>query len=694
MLVMAAAATLTSQATGYKYETVEGDKMATRIYTLDNGLKVYLSVNKEKPRIQTYIAVRTGSRNDPAETTGLAHYLEHIMFKGTKALGTTDAQSEAPLLDNIEALYEQYRHTTDSAQRRAIYHTIDSVSQVAARYNIPNEYDKMMAAIGSEGSNAYTSLDETVYQENIPSNEVDNWARIQADRFQNMVIRGFHTELEAVYEEYNIGLGSDFRKAYYAMNALLFPNHPYGAQTTIGTQAHLKNPSITNIKEYFHRYYVPNNVAICMAGDLDCDKVIATIDKYFGSWQASTTLSRPEFAPLRPIAAVKDTTVVGNEAEKVFMAWRFDGAASLQCDTLNVVAKMLSNGTAGLFDIGINQKMRCLGVQAGTEEATDYSALMAVGAPKEGQSLDEVKDLILEQIAKLKRGDFDDDLLQSVKNNIKLQYNKDIEGNSDRAMMFVNTFIGRKDWAQEVGGIDRINAMTKQQITDFANRYLNDNYVIVYKRIGIDSTQKKIDKPAITPIPANSDEQSQLASEILSTATEPIQPHFVDFSKDMQQATTKRGLPLLYVENKENGLFNLTYHYEIGTENDKWLPTVLGYLTHLGTGRLTAEQINQQMYSLAVSLDFSFSANTTDIHLSGLNESLPQAVTLLDDILANAQTDKSTFSLYVDNIMKNRADSKLDQKECFWRLAQYGIQGSRNAYTNIPDSAELATCDP
>lgn len=204
----------------YKYETVTGDPMQTRIYTLDNGLKVYLSVNKAQPRIQANIAVRTGSRNDPKETTGLAHYLEHLMFKGTNHFGTSDPVKEKPYLDDIEARYERYRKLTDPAQRRQAYHEIDSVSQIAAKYNIPNEYDKMMSAIGSEGSNAYTSNDVTCYVENIPSNEVDNWARIQADRFQNMVIRGFHTELEAVYEEYNIGLAQDTRKLWEAGSKL------------------------------------------------------------------------------------------------------------------------------------------------------------------------------------------------------------------------------------------------------------------------------------------------------------------------------------------------------------------------------------------------------------------------------------------------------------------------------------------
>ena len=116
---------------GYNYKRVEGDKSATRIYTLDNGLKVYMSVNKEKPRLQTMIAVRVGSKNDPAETTGLAHYFEHLMFKGTDKFGTQNYEAEKPLLDEIERLFEVYRTITDEVERKAIYAKIDSVSQVS-----------------------------------------------------------------------------------------------------------------------------------------------------------------------------------------------------------------------------------------------------------------------------------------------------------------------------------------------------------------------------------------------------------------------------------------------------------------------------------------------------------------------------------------------------------------------------------
>ena len=297
-------ATACAETSPFKYESVPNDPLKARIYTLDNGLKVYMTVNKETPRIQTYIAVRVGGKNDPAETTGLAHYFEHLMFKGTQRFGTQNYEQEKPMLDQIEQLFEVYRKTTDEAERQAIYHQIDSVSYEASKLAIPNEYDKLMSAIGATGTNAYTGFDQTVYVEDIPSNQIDNWAKIQADRFENNVIRGFHTELETVYEEKNMSLTSDGRKVYEAVLTALFPDHPYGTQTVLGTQENLKNPSITNIKNYHKTWYVPNNMAICLSGDFDPDQMIETINKYFGHLKPNPNLPKLPVTHESPILSL------------------------------------------------------------------------------------------------------------------------------------------------------------------------------------------------------------------------------------------------------------------------------------------------------------------------------------------------------------------------------------------------------
>lgn len=678
-----------------QYESVNGDLTATRIYTLPNGLKVYLSVNKDKPRISALIAVRTGSRNDPAETTGLAHYLEHLMFKGTQKFGTSNYTAEVPLLADIEARYEQYRKVTDPELRKKLYHEIDSVSQLAAKYNIPNEYDKLMASIGAEGTNAYTSNDVTCYTEDIPANEVENWARIQSDRFQNMVIRGFHTELEAVYEEKNIGMAQDNRKLFEALFAKLFPTHPYGTQSTIGTQEHLKNPSITNIKQYFSRYYCPNNVAICLAGDLDFDATMDVIEREFGSWKPNKNLSRPEFAPLAPITAPTDTTVLGKESPYMAVAWRMPAARSAEADTMQVVSMLLSNGNAGLIDLDLNQKMKVLSAGVSAELMTDYSMLFAYGMPKEGQTLNEVRQLVIDEVAKIGRGEFSDELLKSVVNNVKRNFYKSIESNRNRTDMMVDAFINGDEWQSVVSQISRIEGMTKEQIAAFARRYFNEhNYVVCYKEQGDDPNQKKIEKPAITPIPTNREMQSQFVADIAKSEPAPIAPRFVDFKRDLSVGQTKSGLPLLYKKNEENGLFNLVYVWNFGMEADKRLSTLFSYMDYLGTDKMTNEEFKKKMYALACDYSFSSSNENVYLQISGLSENMNKAIDLVEVLVKNAKPDQEAYNKYVELTLKERADRKTSQRYNFSALRAYAIYGTYNSMLNIMSEKELRNTNP
>ena len=687
-------ASVTVYAQHYNYESVPNDPMQTRIYTLKNGLKIYLSVNKEKPRVQTYIAVRTGSRNDPKETTGLAHYLEHLMFKGTTHFGSSNVEAERPYLDSIEARFEQYRHITDPAARKQWYHQIDSISQLAARYNIPNEYDKMMTAIGSEGTNAYTSNDVTCYVENIPSNEIDTWARVQGDRFQNMVIRGFHTELEAVYEEYNIGLSSDWRKVYAALFAKLFPTHPYGTQTTIGLGEHLKNPSITNIKNYFNKYYVPNNIAICLSGDLDPDKTVASIEKYFGDWKPSAHIDVPQFPAQPALTAPVDTTVVGKEAPMLFMGWRADASKSLQIDTLEIVAQLLSNGQAGLFDLDLSQKLKVQEIEAGVTDMDEYSVFYVYGQPKSGQTLQEVRSLALSEIEKLKKGNFSDDLLPSIVNNYKRYYYTQLDNNQFRAKQYVDAFINHKDWKQEVDKLNRISKLTKAEIVKFANQFFRNDFACVYKEQGNDTTIKKVEKPTITPIPTNNDKQSDFLKEIVNTKTTPIQPQFVDFKRDLTKATTKKGLPVLYKQNTSNDLFTMCFVLPFGSEHSPMLSYAGGYLDYLGTNKLNNEQVRQQFYKLACDYSISESYDRSYITLSGLNANLPQALALLNNLLNNAKVDKEAYELYVDQVVKARKDNKANQKANFSALRNYASFGEYNPTRNIISEQKLKAMNP
>jgi predicted Zn-dependent peptidase len=688
------ALTMASCGQGRNYETVRNDPMNTRIYTLDNGLKVYMTVNKAEPRIQTYVAVRVGGKNDPAETTGLAHYFEHLMFKGTSTFGTKDWEKEKVLLDEIEALFETYRATTDEDERKLIYKQIDDVSQEASKLAIPNEYDKLMTAIGSEGTNAFTSTDVTAYVENIPANQLETWARIEADRFRDPVIRLFHTELETVYEEKNMSITNDGRKSYEALLEALFPHHTYGTQTVLGTQEHLKNPSITNIKNYFKTYYVANNMAVILAGDFDPDQAIKTIEKYF------SVLPQGEIPALqvgeeKPITAPIVREVIGNDAENVILGFRFPGANSAEVEILQVVDFLMNNGKAGLIDLNINQKQRTLGAGCGIYDMADYQAYIMSARPKQGQTLDQVKDILLEQLELLKKGEFEDWLIEATINNFRLNEIQQDQHNSVRASKLLDAFVNKTPWKDEVSKLDRQSKLTKQDIVDFANKHFGNNYAVIYKRQGEDKNIKKIDKPAITPIATNRDDESSYLQEIKSINVTPIEPVFVDYDKDMSKLKANNDkVPVLYKHNTENNLFELTYVLEMGNNNDKALGTAFSYLRYLGTSKYTPEEIKSEFYKIACSYNVSSSAERVYVSLSGLEENFDKALALLEELLADPQVNQEAFDNLVSDIIKSRSDAKLNQSRIYSMLYNYAVWGPKSSATNVLSAQELKNLKP
>lgn len=660
-----------------KYETVDGDPLQTQIYTLDNGLKVYMSVNKETPRIQTYIAVRVGSKNDPSETTGLAHYLEHLMFKGTERYGTSDYAAERPLLDTIRALFETYRTKTDSAERTALYHQIDSFSYEASKIAIPNEYDKLMSVIGASGTNAFTSNDMTVYTDEIPSNEIDNWAKIQADRFMHPVIRGFHTELEAVYEEKNMSLTRDNRKAMEAIESVLFANHPYGKQTTLGTQQHLKNPSIVNIENYRDTYYVPNNIAICVSGDFDPDVFVAAIEKYFGAWQPNPAIPELKYEPEAPITEPVVKNVYGLDAEFVMIMWRVPGANDiLKSEVGEMVGSVLYNGQAGLIDLDLLQGQKINSAYAYNYPNADYGEFVLVGYPREGQTLDQVRDLLLDEVEKLRSGIFDESLIASAKNNYKRTKMNQLESNQSRAMSYVMSFIDRHEWKDDALDLQRFEKITKQDVVDWANTYLGANsYVAAYKHIGEDKSIEKISAPKITSIEMNRDKQSAFLTEIQATEVTPIEPVFLDFSKDMTCIELTEGVDLLYKKNEINDIARFYCVFDEGTQNDPRLNLAFDYLSYLGTPTRTAEQINKEMYALACDYGQKAGANQSNFFIIGLDENLGKAIDIMEDLIFNAQPDETILNALKSDQLKKRNDAKLSQSSCFGALRRYIYYG-------------------
>ncbi len=667
---------------GYTYRYVTNDPMQARLYTLHSGLTVLLSVNHKEPRVAVRIAVRAGSNTDPADHTGLAHYLEHLLFKGTDQFGSLDWAKEKPYLDKIDALYEQYNSTKDPLQRKAIYHRIDSVSGSASHYAIANEYDKMMANIGAQGSNAHTSVEETVYEEDIPSNAMDKFLVVQAERFRNPIFRLFHTELEAVYEEKNRGLDNDGSKVNEAMNAALFPTHNYGQQTTIGTIEHLKNPSLKAIRAYYHQFYVPNNMAVIMAGDFDPDQLIKKIDEAFTYMQPKPVqLYNP--APERDLTAPVVKEIFGPSAENMRIAYRTPADNTRDAVVLDLISSIVSNGKAGLFDLNLNKAQKLQGAQAGLLQHKDYGVLIFVGSPRQGQSLDQVKDLLMQQIDLLKKGDFDENLVQAIVANGKLGLLAGLEKNEARVESMMESFIEHRaeKWNEDVAELDEQGKVSKQEIVAVANKYMQNNYVLINKRKGEDKNIVKVDKPPITPVETNAGKQSAFVKKIEAMPLVAVTPQWLDFKNGI--VFTKAGIAdVLYVPNKENELFHLYYRLDMGSWNNRLLPMAAQYLQYLGTAKHPTDEISKAFYEIACNFSVNATTEQTTISITGLQENFGRAVALFEDVLRNCLPDTLALASLKDRLLKSRSNNKLNKQAIMQGLISYARYGPKNPFNS------------
>lgn len=660
---------------GYVYETVEGDPTETRIYSLRNGMKVYLSVYRDKPKVFTLIPVRAGSKNDPHDNTGLAHYLEHMVFKGTSKIGTVNNKKEKVLLDSIERMFNRYRKIKDPLVRKKIYKQIDKIAFEASTYAVANEYDKLIGNMGGQGTNAFTSLDQTVYMNTIPSNQIGKWLEIEKERFGELVPRLFHTELEAVYEEKNGSLDEDGNKVMERLYASLFKVHPYGTQTTIGTVEHLKNPSITEIKKYFSKYYVPNNMAICMAGDLDPAKTIRMIDSTFGSMAPKEI---PAFNPAReaPIKGPIMEKVIGPSEESVSIGFRFPGYSSRESILLGLVDQMLSNSQAGLIDLNLNQKQKLLGAGSYADINKDYSMHLLFANPREGQSLTEARKLLLAQLDSIKQGRFEDWLIPAIYNNYKISKLRDYDNNQNRAFTQMTAFIMGTDWASVWNRSEVWKTVTKAEIMEFVKTNYNQNYVCVEKVTGKDPKVNKISKPSITPIKLNKDGNSDFAKKIKEMKSEEIQASFIDFNKDMQILPWKNGSEILYKQNTSTPIFTLTYLIKAGSYNEKNLDLASRLMDLCGAGKLSGPAFKKELFKLGSDISVSGGGEETSITVSGLHENFAKSLMLLEELLQSPNAEESDLKSMKEGILKERGNLKIDKQALLYQglinYARYG----------------------
>ncbi len=663
------------------------DPLHASIYELDNGLKVYLTENHEEPRFYAEIAVRAGSKHDPADATGLAHYLEHLLFKGNQHLGTLDYEAEKPYLDRITALYEEHFNTTDTERRAEIYAEINEAAQQAAQFAVPNEIDKLYNAMGGSGLNAHTSNEETVYKVGLPSNRLKQWAEIESDRFVNPVFRIFHTELETVYEEKNRSLDNRGFILYTALNELMFKKHPYGQQPTIGTVEHLKNPSLVYIQNYFDTYYVPNNMGIFISGDIDTEETITLIAEKFGRWESKPV---PEVGPWEeaPLQGAERTTVQYPGEEQVQIAFRTVPNGHPDKEALILVDMILDNTTAGLINLNLNQQQRVSNAGSSPQFFNDAGMQILYGVPKEGQSLTEVETLLLDQLELIKAGEFEEWIIPAIINDFKKNQKASLEFNTSRVSAMRQSFIEGADWEDYNAEISRLEKLTKADVVAAANKYFADDYVAV-QQIDAQHTVPPVEKPQIDPVTIDPSRQSAFAADILAMEFDPIEPVFVEADKDYRRIEFADGVELFYAPNPLNDLFTFSIGIDVGTEENDKLSLAAAMMNVAGTNTLSNEELQKEWYRLGSSFNFGAGENASGFSLSGLDEQFEESLALMMSAIKEPSTDEATLEQLKSILIKSREDQKSSPPAIAQALYLYNRYGEQSPMLESLSTEEI-----
>lgn len=670
-------------------EPIPSDPMAVTVHRLSNGMTVYISTDRQKPRFVGWIGVRAGSRHDPPDSTGLAHYLEHMLFKGTDDYGTLDADAEAPHVERVRELYAELREA-DPDRRKSILKEIDRETQEIAKYAVPNELDRMYAAMGVEGTNAFTSFEQTVYIGDIPSNRLDAWAIVEAERFADPVFRLFLPELEAVYEEKNLSLDNPYRRVNEALYRTLFPRHPYGTQTTIGSVEHLKTPAYQDMVDYFDRWYAPNNMAIVLAGDVDPETALPVLEKTFSRLRPRR-LGPPTPGELSPPKGRQVTEVVAEGEEGISIAWHTVPQAHEDVPVLAVMDRVLDDAKVGLLNVELEltQRVPEAGSYHGSLVEAGYFLVRA--RARHDQTPEELEALLMGVVQKLKKGEFTEADVEAVKLQESVRQKLELEFPFARASKMMDAFIARMPWEAVLEGDRRFQQVTREDVIRVANRYLGDDRVVVIKRKGKPEIPK-LEKPEITPVEIDASRKSAFAQEIERMPVAQLEPEWAEKGKHYVHRPLPAG-DLVAAVNERNDLFSLEYRFRRGYRKAPLLCYALDLFELSGSGDASAEALQKQLYALGSSVSTSCDAEYSSIEISGLDAKLEETLALVDRWLADPRFDSDLLDRHYESTLTRRRDHLEEDRILTGALDLYAKYGKESAWLKHPSNAQLRKAD-
>lgn len=611
-------------------------------FTLDNGLTVWVSENHELPQIFGAVVVRAGAKHDPAHATGIAHYLEHMLFKGTQELGTADWGYEAPRLEHIRQLYETLGQTEDPKTRASLLKQIDAVSQAAGRVAIPNEFDRLLQEIGSTGVNAFTTPDITVYHNAFPASRLPQWLELYAHRFEQPVFRLFQSELEAVYEEKNRSMDG-FEPLVDVFLGQFFRRHPYRLQgSVLGRVEHLKNPSLGEMQKFYDTYYVANNMGLMLAGDISVDEVKPLVKQAFGDWRSGTVPEFPDY-PEPTFRGREQVTVRMTPVRVAGMGFRTVPEGHPDYAALLVCNRLLTNPQQSGFLDNLARDGGVLLTQAVPIPLHDHGIQLVAFAPRiVFQSFASAERRVRAQFERLKRGDFDDATLRGVRRSLVNEYRLKFESNNGRVVAMADVFGRGASWASFNEFLDELATIDRAAVQRVAARYFGDNYLMIHSRAG-HARQKKLDKPGFRPIKPSKAESSNYAERVRKLPTRTVKPRFIDPSSDITRVEVRPGVTLLHHPNPMNDVYTLELVWGIGQYDLRELSLLDDYLADVGSAALGAKKFKHELFALATTLVFETREEEFIARLTGPEANLAAAVELVGGLMRKPELSRKAL---------------------------------------------------
>jgi len=659
-----------------------------RTYTLDNGLTVMLLEDHQLPKVVGMVVTKAGGKNDPAEATGMAHYMEHMLFKGTEQIGTTDWLKEKPWIDTIFGLYDKLGQTTDAAERAKIQVRINNASVKANEYVIPNELSNIIKESGGTGLNAGTGPDQTVYYNAFPPSEMNKWLEIYSQRFINPVFRSFQAELEVVYEEKNMYADNFGSNLIEKFQKNFFKVHPYGQQPLIGTLEHLKNPSLTKMSEFFHTWYVANNMGLLLIGDFSSDEIMPLIREKFGRLPQQAVPAPKVFAEV-PFKGREEVTLKLSPVKIGVLGFRTPPKGHPDEFALKITAALFNNqNNTGLLDkLAVDGKL--LTASALQFPYNDLGAYAFLFVPKIiGQSLESAEALVLSQVDKLCKGEVEDWMFEAAKLSLYREQLLSLESASGIGMEIIEAFTQGRDPNEIYTYSDRIAAITKADVVAVANKYFGKDYLAFYSKMGFPKAAK-IDKPPYTPIVSKNEKKSDYAAKLLAMPSGQMRTKFIGFGTDCQMADLADGNKLYYTANPLNGIFNLTINYTLDANWKRSLPLVSEIMSFAGTTRLPGNKFREEFDKIGCSLSFNDDNKFFSISVQGVEENLGKALSLVDELLRDAVVDKSKMAVIIDGVKAERKIEKTTPDGMAAALFEYVNYGKQSAYLDRLSMKEL-----